>query len=272
MTDNEIDKGDGRQTTPSYSGYQQKPDAQPRQGAAAPDAGVTRDGAATGYTERSSAADSRPGTDRGQDGAQNRGHEGGPDAGLRQKAKEDFQSMRQVARDEASGLYHQVEEAAERQKGYAAEQVAGFGSAIKKAGSELEGQDQAQLGRVTRQMGESVERFAADIEGRSMGEIAAMAEDFGRRQPLAFLGIAAVAGLVASRFIGASASRQPSMASRQSSTRSASGNTRAHGQGYERGQEQGQERGQEEGTRPLPPSSIPAPSATPVGPTGGSNV
>jgi hypothetical protein len=143
----------------------------------------------------------------------------GADGNIRQKVKDDVESVRHMAQGQMSNVSAKAEEAADRQKGYAAEKVAGIATVIEKVGSELEGQDQPEIGRMARQMGESVHRFADDIKGRSLGDIAGMAEDFGRKQPLAFLGMAAIAGLAASRFVGASASRQSPMSSRPSHAR-----------------------------------------------------
>lgn len=226
MSDNEF-KGDGPKTSPSYAGYQQKPD-------------VTAD---TGGT------DSPAGTAPPK-----------PQVDLRQKAKEDMAAMRATAREEMSGVYHSAEEAAERQKGYAADRVAGIASAMQKAGSELENQEQPEIGRMTRQVGESVSRFADDLQGRSLSEIAAMAEDFGRRQPLAFLGIAAIAGLAASRFVGASASRQSPMTSRQAGVRQSESSIGNGGRDPST-----------TGTRPITPASATAPTTSPktAAPTAG---
>ncbi len=58
-----------------------------------------------------------------------------------------------------------------------------------------------------------MQTLAKQMEGRDLGEVATMAEEFGRKQPLAFLGIAALAGLAASRFLTASAKRSTSAAS-----------------------------------------------------------
>jgi ElaB/YqjD/DUF883 family membrane-anchored ribosome-binding protein len=157
----------------------------------------------------------QPGRSDGQ-GSSNAGAHAEGD--LRQKAKEDLASVRNIAQEEFSNVSARAGEMAEEQKGFAAEKMAGIAAAIKKAGDELENQEQPDVGRMTRQMGETVERFAEDIKGRNMSEIAGMAEDFGRRQPLAFLGMAAIAGLAASRFIGASASRQSSMKPRATGT------------------------------------------------------
>jgi hypothetical protein len=197
-------------------------------------------------SRRSSEAgsDNRPGDGPQDDKAGTRAASG---SDLRQMAKDDLASVRHVAEDGMSKASAAASKAADEQKTYAADRVAGVATAIEKVGSELEG-EQPELGRMTRQMGESVQRFAEDIKGRDLGEIAGMAEDFGRRQPLAFLGIAAIAGLAASRFIGASASRQSAMTSRA---------------------------GRGEGGRPAPAAVQPAASpirasTSPV--TGGSNV
>lgn len=146
-----------------------------------------------------------------------------PMVDLSQKAKEDVAQVRDMAKEQISQAASKAEDMADSQKGYAAERVAGIAQAIEKVGAELEQGDNKDVGRMARQMGESVHRFADDIKGRSMGEIAGMAEDFGRRQPLAFLGLAAMAGLAASRFVSASASRQESAPSRAPSYSSNSG-------------------------------------------------
>lgn len=127
---------------------------------------------------------------------------------LRQQAKDDARAVQDLAKDQMREARHSAEDMAEQQKGYAAHQVAGVADAMQRVGADLEGGDNREVGRMARQLGETMHRFADDIEGRSMGEIAGMAEDFGRRQPLAFLGLAAIAGLAASRFVSASASRQ----------------------------------------------------------------
>lgn len=136
---------------------------------------------------------------------------------LSQKAKEDVAQVRDMAKEQLSQVAAKAEDMADSQKGYAAERVAGIAQAIEKVGAELEQGENKDVGRMARQMGESVHRFADDIKGRSMGEIAGMAEDFGRRQPLAFLGLAAMAGLAASRFVSASSSCQNNAASRSPS-------------------------------------------------------
>lgn len=131
-------------------------------------------------------------------------------ANLRQQVQDDVHAVRDMAKEQMDHASAKAQDMAEQQKGYAAERVAGIADAIQRVGSELEQGENREIGRVARQMGQTVQRFAEDIKGKNMSEVAGMAEDFGRRQPLAFLSLAAMAGLAASRFIGASASRQAS--------------------------------------------------------------
>jgi len=129
---------------------------------------------------------------------------------LEQALREDLSEGRQFAKQQTEQVKTAVSRTAEGEKNLAARQLNGVGAAIEKVGSELEASDQRALGRYARQMGRSLQDYARDIEDRDLGEIAAMAEDFGRRQPLAFLGMAAIAGLTASRFLLASAERRTS--------------------------------------------------------------
>lgn len=98
-----------------------------------------------------------------------------------------------------------MKEAAEQRAHFVARQVGGVGEALEKVGDELRNSDQGHVGDYARTIGTQVKDVARRMEGKSTGEIARMAEDFGRRQPLAFLGLAALAGLTASRFLMASA-------------------------------------------------------------------
>lgn len=130
------------------------------------------------------------------------------ESGIVEKAKEDWRGAKSAARVEISHATEKAKEAAEGQKDFAAEQVGSIAAAIGKVGDELQQGDQAAVGRYAKQIGSTVQRFADDIKGKDMGQIAGMAEDFGRQNPAAFLGIAALAGFAASRFLTASADRR----------------------------------------------------------------
>jgi hypothetical protein len=156
----------------------------------------------------------------GQPAASFEGRE--PMPSLSDRVREDAGAAQETLNTAASNAAEKAKAAASGQVNFAARQVQGVARAFEKAGAELEGSDQADVGRYTKQIGQSVERLAKKMEGKDIGEIATLAEGFGRQQPLAFLGIAALAGLAASRFLTASAkrsgaeSRTPSEASRTS--------------------------------------------------------
>ncbi len=126
---------------------------------------------------------------------------------IKQKVSEDIRSVQQTAQDTLSSAQEKAKEAAANQKNIVAEKVGGLAAAMDKIGGELEQGEQADIGRMTRNLGSTLQRFSDDIKDRDLGQIAGMAEDFGRKQPLAFLGLAAIAGLAASRFLTASAAR-----------------------------------------------------------------
>lgn len=126
---------------------------------------------------------------------------------LKDQVSDDISSAVDAVKDGTEIARHKVEETLSEQTTFAAKQVAGIATALQKVGAELQNGDQAPVGRYATQIGESVQSIANNMKGRDLGEIASMAEDFGRRQPLAFLGVAALAGLAASRFLTASAKR-----------------------------------------------------------------
>ena len=126
---------------------------------------------------------------------------------LKDKVSEDVESVTGAVRQGADMAIEKVRGTVSQQKNFVANQVGGIASVLEKVGSELEGSDQSEIGRYARQMGKSVQRIAKDLEGKDLGAVATMAEDFGRKQPLAFLSAAALAGLAASRFLTATANR-----------------------------------------------------------------
>ncbi|EJB06116.1 hypothetical protein Rleg9DRAFT_5037 [Rhizobium leguminosarum bv. trifolii WSM597] len=130
-----------------------------------------------------------------------------PITDLKNKLSEDVDSTREMIKESSGAVIKKVDEVVSDQTHYAAYQVRGVAKALEKVGAELEGADQPQVGRYAREIGQSIANVARRIEGKDLGEMATLAEDFGRRQPMAFLGIAALAGLTASRFLIASAKR-----------------------------------------------------------------
>ncbi|MDR6668023.1 nutrient deprivation-induced protein [Rhizobium sp. 1399] len=135
---------------------------------------------------------------------------------LKDRVSGDLTQAADAVEASAATVMTKVQDKAAEQKNFAARQVGGVATALEKVGSELEAGDQRDVGRLARRIGHDIQAIAKDMEGRDLGEIAGMAEAFGRRQPVAFLGAAALAGLVASRFLTASAKRPASRPSQGS--------------------------------------------------------
>lgn len=128
---------------------------------------------------------------------------------LKERVSDDIAQIDKVALEQKDAALDKAAAIASGQAHSAARQVMGVALALQKVGAELEDTGQGRVGQLSRELGDTVSAFAKDIEGRDVGEIAKMAEKFGRDQPLAFLGVAALAGLAASRFLTSSAKRLP---------------------------------------------------------------
>lgn len=128
------------------------------------------------------------------------------------KAKEDLQQVREVAEGHAQTAMDKSAEFATEQKNFVARQLGSVASALEKVGEELGNENQT-MGHYARDLGSSARNLADSIKDRDLGEVASLAEDFGRRQPVAFLGLAALAGFAASRFVTASTNRRTSQGS-----------------------------------------------------------
>jgi ElaB/YqjD/DUF883 family membrane-anchored ribosome-binding protein len=140
------------------------------------------------------------------------------DAGvLAETAKRDFDKIRGEAEhglheigDQAQQQLHQATDKmkgmAGEQKDALADQLGTVAGAVSRVADELQGEQGAVAG-YARSIAGGMERLAGDMRQRDVNELVAMAEDFGRRQPAAFMGVAALAGFAASRFLSASARR-----------------------------------------------------------------
>lgn len=140
--------------------------------------------------------------------------------GLREKINDDLGAVKQAATDAAEKATDKAAAMAEQQKTYAADQIEKFATALEKVGRQLQTEDAGTIADYTKHLGGSARQFADKVKDKNFGQIAGMAEEFGRRQPLAFLGMAAIAGLAVSRFMIASPSASTS-SSPSGSTRSA---------------------------------------------------
>lgn len=136
-----------------------------------------------------------------------------------QRAAEDVRELRHQAEAKIGEATEQAKSFANDQKSLAAGQINGVAAAITKVADELDGSEQATVAHYARDLASGISKMGKTIEDRDVDDLMTMAQDFGRKQPLAFLGAAALAGFVASRFAMASSHRvQNKPATGQSST------------------------------------------------------
>lgn len=113
------------------------------------------------------------------------------------------------AGEQAGQLADQARSFATQQKDLAARQFSGVVDAVSRVADELQSsQDGRAVAGYAQDLAGSLRSVADTIQGKSVDELFGLVQDFGRRQPLAFLGIAALTGFAASRFILASRSRE----------------------------------------------------------------
>ncbi|GLQ55806.1 nutrient deprivation-induced protein [Devosia nitrariae] len=116
------------------------------------------------------------------------------------------------ARSEVAAGMHRAEDEARSfardQKDYAAGQLGSIADAVTRVAEELEQQNQTSVARYAREIGQGMRGLSQTAHDSSIDELVHKAQSFGRRNPAAFLGGAALLGFAASRFLTASAHRQ----------------------------------------------------------------
>src|SRR5688572_18583144 len=130
-------------------------------------------------------------------------------------AKHEISAVKSEAEAQAGAVIEQAKseigKAAEKAKGMASEQkefvshqIESVAEAVNKVAGELEAND-ASTATYARTLADTVNSFSETIKNKDVDELFAMAQDFGRKQPVAFMGAAALMGFAASRFLMASA-------------------------------------------------------------------
>jgi len=131
-----------------------------------------------------------------QDVAKKVADEAGAQAGqIAQQAKAQVAQATDTARQVATD-----------QKQFIAAQVGGVADVMEKAADELEGNSGVSA-QYARFIADNAEKLSTTLRDKSVDELIGIAQDFGRKQPAAFIGAAAILGFAASRFIRASAVR-----------------------------------------------------------------
>lgn len=131
-------------------------------------------------------------------------------SGLLDQAKSQVSQLTDQAKDQLSQATDKAKEIAGQQKEVVANQFVAVADAIEKVAGDLE-ESNAPGANYVRIIADNAQQLSASVRDKDVSELMNMAQDFGRRQPVVFMGAAALLGFAASRFLLASAQRvQPS--------------------------------------------------------------
>jgi ElaB/YqjD/DUF883 family membrane-anchored ribosome-binding protein len=120
-----------------------------------------------------------------------------------EKIREQAAGLADAARDAASQATDRIKETVDEKKGAGAEYIGNLAEAMRRASREFD----AELpiaGKYIRQAANQVEGFSDSIRSGDFNDLIRSAQSFARRQPTAFLGLAALAGFAAVRFLKSS--------------------------------------------------------------------
>ena len=135
---------------------------------------------------------------------------------IRDEAATQADELKRAATAQMSNATEKAKSFAADKKGDAADQLEGVSSAIAKVADELgDNESTAGVAGYARELAGGIGRVSETVRDRSVDDLIGIVQDFGRRQPVAFLGAAALAGFVASRFVIASAERRADRPSEQ---------------------------------------------------------
>ena len=123
------------------------------------------------------------------------------------EARDQVAGLADLAKTEMSEATDKVKSMAADQKTLLADQVGGVADALRRATTDLE-QTNGASANYARMIADNAEKLSATIRDNDVDQLLGMAQDFGRRQPVAFMGAAALLGFAASRFVLASAKRR----------------------------------------------------------------
>ena len=138
-----------------------------------------------------------PGTDQPAQGA------GGESA-----ARDQIRHARDKVVDQAKSTFNDARERAgsslTQGRRQAADQLGGIGTALRRTGEHLRGEEQARFADLADSLGGRIDRAAGYLRDSDGRAIARDLEDFGRRQPALMFAGAFVLGIVAARFLKSS--------------------------------------------------------------------
>jgi hypothetical protein len=131
-----------------------------------------------------------------------------PEGSATDNAKEQVQEKAEAAQEKLKGGARQaqarVREQVDQRSTQAGEQVNATAQALRTTSRQLRDEGQDAPAQAAERVAHHAERLGGYLSDSNADRILADVEDFGRRQPLAVVGLGVVAGFVASRFLKAS--------------------------------------------------------------------
>jgi ABC-type transporter Mla subunit MlaD len=121
--------------------------------------------------------------------------------------REDAGEAMDAATEQMASMAHEAKDALNQRKDGLADSLDGVAGAMRKAAEQLD-EDNGPGADMTRRIADRLGRASATLKNKDVGELVEAAEDFGRRQPAAFLGVSMLLGFAASRFVVASGHRR----------------------------------------------------------------
>jgi hypothetical protein len=117
----------------------------------------------------------------------------------------------------------------EQHKAAASQSLEAFAKAVRKASDELSSQDQTAAARLIREAAGGLESFSQSLANQSLEDMVGTVRDFGRRNPAALAGGAALVGLALGRFARSSSSPAQGAYAQSATGPSARGGTESPG-------------------------------------------
>jgi hypothetical protein len=128
---------------------------------------------------------------------------------VRDAAGEQLSAVRDTARSALADAQDSAVEKTTELKGVAADEIARTAQGLEAAAAEMDGSPVQQ--DILREAADGLRHISEAMQGKSVGAMMGELSDFGRRNPVAYLGGAALAGFALARFARASAP-SPAMA------------------------------------------------------------
>ena len=122
---------------------------------------------------------------------------------LADRAGEIAGTVREHADKRAQPAVDKAREVGEAGKNVGAEGISGLARAVHNIAGEVE-KEVPQVAPYVRQAADGLERASSALRERSVGDLFGMAEDFARREPVAFLGASVLVGFMLTRFLRSS--------------------------------------------------------------------